>query len=128
MPRKLLPYAIRSVTVAMPQTIPSIVSRLRVTLRFSAIQASAMISISITKSVQCARSYTKRKQDFLPGPSSFVVHAFTLQPHTARPQSDQSKPRDEPDIERPPQRSLPTHQRLSIQKSSWEPGPQRSPA
>ena len=45
--RKLLPYAIRSVTVAMPHTMPSMVSRLRVTLRFSATQASRMISSNI---------------------------------------------------------------------------------
>src|ERR1700677_4087492 len=36
-----------SVTVVMPQTIPSMVSRLRVVLRLSATQASRMISINI---------------------------------------------------------------------------------
>ena len=44
---KIRAYAINSVTVAMPQTIPSMVSKLRVTLRFSAIPASTIISISI---------------------------------------------------------------------------------
>jgi hypothetical protein len=36
-----------NVTVVMPQTIPSMVSRLRVVLRLSATQASRMISINI---------------------------------------------------------------------------------
>src|SRR5579859_6602762 len=43
-PRKLLPYAISKVTVAIPHTMPSIVRKLRVRFRFSAIQASRMIS------------------------------------------------------------------------------------
>ena len=38
--RKLFPYAISNVTVAMPHTMPSMVSALRVRFRFSAIQAS----------------------------------------------------------------------------------------
>ena len=38
--RKLLPYAINSVTVTIPHTIPSMVSTLRVRFRRSATQAS----------------------------------------------------------------------------------------
>src|SRR5271155_1911256 len=44
-----------NVTVVMPQTIPSMVSRLRVVLRLSATQASRMISINID-SAGAARS------------------------------------------------------------------------
>src|SRR5690242_14421138 len=45
--RKLDPYAINNVTVTMPQTIPAMVRTVRVWLRFSAVQDSRMICVSI---------------------------------------------------------------------------------
>src|SRR6202012_1602510 len=55
--RKLPPYAISSVTVAMPHTMPSMVRALRVRLRRRAAQASPRICRSTLSSCLIAQSF-----------------------------------------------------------------------
>ena len=121
--RKLLPYAIKSVTVAMPHTMPSMVRKLRVTLRFSATQASRMISINISP-----ESFSNSRASFVNLRVLRRLKVLTRRPHTAALQSDQSTPLAAPDTAPHPRQSLPAAQRRSIPNSSSESVPQRNQA